>query len=525
MSDNVLESLNEELYERIQKEIESTDLIYKIGRIFSAGEDLVSMLNQVMEQLAKRLSVIRGAINVYNEQQERIYIDSSYGYTSEEVKKGMYKPGEGVIGTVFKTGKPIVVPSIDNEPLFLNKTGARKGRGQGNCVFICVPIETKGSVIGTISIDKEKQYSESFLEELNILSTVAIMIATAVDERRHALMREEELKEENRLLKIKLNRSKSSGKLIGNSQLMRDIYEKILLVAPTKSTVLINGESGTGKEIIADEVYENSDRKGMPYVKVNIAALPDNLIESELFGHEKGAFTGAHSQKKGRFELANGGTIFLDEIGDLNLQGQVKLLRVLQEKSIERIGGTKTIPLDVRIIAATHQNLEKKVEEGNFRLDLYYRLNVFQIYSPPLRERKADIMLLADYFLEKYSAELKKRINRISSEAINMLVSYHWPGNVRELENCIQRAVIINEENVIRSTHLPPSLQIAESVSQRNMTLDEIENQYIKDIIIDNLKITSGNITKAAQRLGTTKRILNYKIKKLNINFMDYRNK
>jgi len=509
--------------ERIEIEIDESGFLNRIGKIFSSDIDLKETLDEILKLLAEKLNITRGSIALYNEEDKNIFIDTSYGYTSEQVKRGKYKPGEGITGSVIKNGKPIVVPSIDDDSLFLNRTGARKNKASRNCIFICVPIAINDNIIGTVSIDKVKAPTQSFSEELNILTIVSIMTANTVNDRRDALRRESQLKEENRLLKIKLSEKKYPENIIGNSKIMQDLYEKILLVAPTMSTVLISGESGTGKELVADAIYRHSTRSQGPFIKVNIAAFPDSLIESELFGYDKGAFTGAINMKKGRFEMAEGGTIFLDEIGDLNLQSQVKLLRVLQEKSIERLGGTKTISLNVRIIAATHQNLEEKVKNGEFRHDLYYRLNVFQIFTPSLQERKADIMHLADYFLDKFSEELDKNIKRISTEAINMLVSYHWPGNVRELENCIQRAAILSREDVIRSCHLPPSLQIAEPENCEFMTLEEMTDQYIKEIIIDNLKITGGNITRSAERLGTTKRILNYKMNKLNIDYRDFR--
>ena len=348
------------------------------------------------------------------------------------------------------------------------------------------------------------------------------MITHAVNSRKEMRKREALLEEENRLLKMRLSSREKPRDILGNSPAMRRMAEKILLVAPTGSTVLITGESGTGKELVADAIHRHSHRKDGPFIKVNMAALPENLIESELFGFEKGAFTGAVGRKKGRFELAQGGSIFLDEIGDLGPGLQVKLLRVIQEKTIERVGGEKTIPLDVRIIAATHQNLEEKIKAGQFRPDLYYRLNVFPIHAPPLRERKADIMLLADHFLEKYRGEHGRDIRRISSEAIDLLTSYHWPGNVRELENCIERAVILSTEDVIRSYHLPPSLQTAED-SPEPRGLDEMVDRYQKEIIIDHLKMAKGNITRAAQMLGTTKRILTYRVKMLDIEYEKYR--
>ncbi|MFH0886588.1 MAG: sigma 54-interacting transcriptional regulator, partial [bacterium] len=287
---------------------------------------------------------------------------------------------------------------------------------------------------------------------------------------------------------------------------------------------LIRGESGTGKELIANAIHYNSLRHKKPFIKVNCAALPETLIESELFGYEKGAFTGAYDKKIGRFEMADGGSIFLDEIGDLNPSTQVKLLRVIQEREFERVGGTETIKCNVRIIAATNQNLEKILEVGKFREDLYYRLNVFPIYVPPLRDRKDDILLLAEHFLGKYSEKNDKEIKRISTPAIDALMSYHWPGNVRELENCIERSVIMSTGEVIFAHNLPPTLQTAvDSGTEVKQSLEELVTNYEKDIVIDALKTTRGNKAKAAKVLNTTERILGYKIKCYHIDFMKYR--
>jgi Nif-specific regulatory protein len=295
-------------------------------------------------------------------------------------------------------------------------------------------------------------------------------------------------------------------------------------VSKSNATVLVRGESGTGKELAANSIHYNSLRSKRPFVKVNCAALPANLIESELFGHEQGAFTGAIKQKLGKFEMANKGTIFLDEIGSIDLNVQAKLLRVLQEKEFERVGGHKTIATDVRIIAATNKNLEQAVEEETFRGDLYYRLNVFPIYMPPLRERKTDILLLADFFLEKYARENAKEILRFSTPAIDMMMAYHWPGNVRELENCIERAVLLCEEGVIHSYHLPPTLQTGkESDTLPKRSLEEAVDNLEREMLIDALKNTRGNTTQAAELLKTTTRKFGYKAKKFNIDYKLYR--
>jgi Nif-specific regulatory protein len=287
---------------------------------------------------------------------------------------------------------------------------------------------------------------------------------------------------------------------------------------------MLRGESGTGKELIAHAIHYNSPRKGGPFVKVNCAALPEALIESELFGYERGAFTGAHAQKKGRFELAEGGTLFLDEIGDINSSTAVKLLRVLQEREFDRLGGTRTIKADVRLIVATNKDLEKAIAAGAFREDLYYRLNVFAIFVPPLRERRSDVLLLADHFLETYANRHGKNIKRISTPAIDMLMSYHWPGNIRELENTIERAVLVCEGGVIHAHHLPPTLQTAEaSGTATTFSFKEAVEAYEKDLIQDTLKTTRGNRAKAAGILKTTQRVINYKIKNLRIDYKRFR--
>jgi Nif-specific regulatory protein len=279
--------------------------------------------------------------------------------------------------------------------------------------------------------------------------------------------------------------------------------------------VLLRGESGCGKELVAHAIHYASARAAKPFIKVNCAALTETLIESELFGHEKGSFTGAIAQRKGRFELAHSGTIFLDEIGDLSPATQIRLLRVLQEKEFERVGGNETIRTDARVIAATNRHLEQMVEQGKFRQDLYYRLNVFPIHIPPLKERKTDIPLLADFFVEKYSKLHHKNIKRISTPAIDMLMSYHWPGNVRELENCIERAVLVSSDDVIHAHYLPPTLQTAEATGtlpadNLAAALDRLE----REMILDALKSSRGNMAKAARALGMSERLIGLRVNK-----------
>jgi Nif-specific regulatory protein len=358
---------------------------------------------------------------------------------------------------------------------------------------------------------------------MRVLSIAASMIANDVRTRREEALRRQELEDENLRLRHELEDRFRPENIIGNSNAMRDMYKQIHQVAGSDTTVLIRGESGTGKELVAHAIHYSSQRAKGPFVKVNCAALNENLLESELFGHEKGAFTGAIQSRKGRLEEAHGGTLFLDEIGDFAAATQVKLLRVLQERQFERVGSNRTLTTDARIIAATNRDLEKAVEQNNFRQDLYYRVNVFPIFLPPLRERRDDILLLADYFVEQYSKKMDKDVKRISTPAINMMVAYHWPGNVRELENCIERAVLLSNEGVIRAHHLPPTLQTSDASDTIGTgSFRERVNLFERDIIVDALKRCNGSLAAAARDLGSTARIIRYKVRELGIDYRKY---
>jgi Nif-specific regulatory protein len=426
-----------------------------------------------------------------------------------------YRMGEGITGRVVETGKPIVVPRVSREPAMLNRAARRPEGDDQELSFVCVPILLNRRAVGALGVDLRYKPDRDFESSVKFMGVVASMIAQAIKIQRLIEEDKRRLVDENEHLRQELRDKYDFSNIIGTSGPVRQVYEQVAQVAATNTTVLIRGESGTGKELIAHAIHYNSLRSKKPFVKVSCAALPESLIEAELFGHEKGAFTGAESRKKGRFELAEGGTLFLDEIGDVNLSTQVKLLRVLQEREFERVGGTETIKVNVRLIAATNKDMEQALQQGTFREDLYYRLNVFTIFVPPLRDRKADLLLLADHFLEKFSREHGKSIKRISTPAIDMLVSYHWPGNVREMENALERAVLMCEGQVIHAHHLPPSLQTAEaSGTVTRVSLADAVIAYEKDLIQDALKTTRGNRAKAARLLDATERILNYKIKK-----------
>ena len=499
--------------------IEELALLFDISQTLDGSLNLEDVLGSVLKLMAKHLGKLRGTITLLDRETREIIIEAAYGLSARQKEKGKYRVGEGVTGRVVETGRPAIVPRISKEPLFLNRTGARKDLRKQDISFICVPIKLGNEIIGALSADRLFSDDISFEEDVRLLSIIASMIAQAVRLRQTAMEERRHLFEENVRLQEKLKDRFRPANIVGNSKAMHEVYDLIARVSMKDTTVLIFGESGTGKELVAHAIHYNSMRAAKAFVKVNCAALPPSMIESELFGHEKGAFTGAIAQRKGRFELAHGGTIFLDEIGDLSLQTQVKILRVLQEREFERVGAISTIKTDVRIIAATHRDLEQLVKDKQFRHDLFYRLNVFPIHIPPLRDRREDILLLADHFVEKYSKIHNKTVLRITTPAIDMLMSYHWPGNVRELENCIERAVLFSDDGAIHGYHLPPTLQTAEASGTAHpgtlqATLDNIE----RELILDSLKSSRGNMAETARVLGLTERIMGLRVKKHMIN-------
>ncbi|MEW6734213.1 MAG: sigma 54-interacting transcriptional regulator [Acidobacteriota bacterium] len=494
-------------------EIKKLTTLLEVSQALSGTLNLKAALHRVLEILERHHSIIRSAVTLLDEETGELHIEAANGLDIDGMN-ARYRLGEGITGRVVESGKSIVVPQISREPLFLNRADQRKELNKQELSFICVPVTLNRKPIGALGVDLRFKKDHDFDRSVKFLRVVGSMIAQALKVQRMVEAERQRLLDENIHLRQELKERYDFSNIVGSSSPMRQVYKQVAQVAPTNTTVLIRGESGTGKGLIAHAIHYNSPRAKKPFIKVSCAALPDTLIESELFGYEKGAFTGAQARKKGRFEMAEGGTLFLDEIGDLNFSTQVKLLRVLQEREFERLGGTETIKVNVRLIAATNKALEKAIAEGTFREDLYYRLNVFTIFVPLLRERKPDVMLLADHFLEKYAREHGKNIKRISTPAIDMLMSYHWPGNVRELENTIERAVLVCDGNVIHSHHLPPTLQTAAaSDTVTRLSLAAAVEAYEKDLIQDALKTTRGNRARAAKLLDTTERILGYKVK------------
>jgi Nif-specific regulatory protein len=482
-----------------------------------ATSDIRAALPRVLEILAEAFGALSGAIMLMDEEGGGLRLEASRGLSRQAVERARYKAGEGVTGRVLKGGKVVVVPKVSQEPLYLDRTGVlrEQRKVKGELSFFCVPLFVDAKPVGTLSITVPYVLARDYEGDTKILQIAASMVGMAMKVARLVAADRQRLLEENRQLREELRERYEVHNLIGNSHAMQRVYDLVAQSAPANTTVLIRGESGTGKELIAHAVHYGSPRAAKPFIKVSCGALPESLIESELFGYEPGAFTDARKQKLGRFELAQGGTLFLDEVGELSPATQVKLLRVLQEREFERLGGVNVVKVDVRVIAATNRDLEAATLSGTFREDLYYRLNVFEVFLPPLRERSTDILLLADHFVEKYAALHRKDVRRLSTSAIDMLVAYHWPGNVRELENCIERAILVCEGGVIHGHHLPPSLQTAEvSGTLSSQALAEAVSAFERDLLQDALKSARGNRARAARLLQTTERILNYKVQK-----------
>ncbi|MDR1232370.1 MAG: sigma 54-interacting transcriptional regulator, partial [Spirochaetaceae bacterium] len=468
--------------DRKEKELET---LLEIARTFDKHAELRNALAPMLSILELQAGLSWGMVTLLSRETGLLKIEEADGLTPEEKERGVYRLGEGLVGRVFETGLPVTVSDLSRESRFLNRAKNRTEDDMAGKTYYCVPVCSGGAVIGTLSA--ERHISGENAEQIRaadrrFLEKVSTIIADSAKLRERILEEQWNLQTRDGTYRG-FHRGKSTtwgedavaggvtgeeshikgSRIIGTSSAMRDLFQMLKQVAPSEATVLITGESGTGKELIAAEIQRLSRRTEAPFVKINCAALPESIIESELFGHEKGAFTGALNKHIGKFEAAHQGTLFLDEIAELPPQIQVKLLRVLQEREIERVGGSATVKVDVRLIAASNKNLEQEIKQGRFREDLFYRLNVFPLVIPPLRERKSDIVLLADHFTEKYAQRNAKLIKRISSLAIDLLTSYTWPGNVRELENCIERAVILTTDMVIHSYHLPPSLQTARS--------------------------------------------------------------
>lgn len=481
------------------------------------------VLNEVLHILERLLGLKRSTIMLVGMETGDLISEVTPDEESPSPET-RYQKGEGITGEVLRTGQSAIIPRISDEPRFQGRIHYRDKVESDALSFICVPIALDEEVVGTLSVDLPCMPQEALDDYMATLNIVACMIANNVNARRIAKRDQQSLEAENFRLREVLGADFRPSNMVGRTQIMENVYQRIHLVAPSNTSVLIRGESGTGKELVASAIHYMSERSSRPFVVVNCAQLSESLLESELFGHERGAFTGATSFRHGRIEEAEGGTLFFDEIGDFSLPIQVKLLRVLQEREYQRVGSNRTHKADIRIICATNRNLEVAVEKGEFRQDLYYRIHVFPIHLPALRERRADIPVLADHFAEKLGARMGKPVHRISTAAINMLLAYHWPGNIRELENCIEHALLLSKDGVIHSQDLPPTLQMPRThVAQaKGSTLKSRIQVLEKDLIIDALKRHNGRVASAAKELGLTGRMIRYKMKNLSIDNKDY---
>jgi Nif-specific regulatory protein len=490
--------------------------LYDISKELRKVKRIEESINPILKHLADYLGISCCSLTILKSSSPGIILEEFYGLKTEEVAN-LKKRLSVLSQKIIETGEPMLVPKISHTPEFI-KSSRDLADFTYEISLICVPIKASNKVLGFFAFSLEYFESISFKLEFRILTIIGSMLAHAIIATQEKADEIELLKKENLKLQSELSKELVSAEIIGNAGAMQSVFDMIRRVSKTNATVLLRGESGVGKELIANAIHFNSTRSDKPLVKVNCSALPDSLIESELFGHEKGAFTGADSLRKGRFELADGGTIFLDEIGDLPLPTQVKILRILQEREFERLGGSKTLKIDVRIITATNRNLEEMITKCEFREDLFYRLNVFPIYIPSLHERRNDIPSLVNHFINKANKRHGLDIKRISTSAIDLLMVYHWPGNIRELENVIERAAILSSDGVIRSTNLPPTLQTAESSGTKlEGTLDDILGNVEKQVIIDHLISTHGCTLDTATNLGVTERILRLRLHKYDI--------
>jgi Nif-specific regulatory protein len=500
--------------DKILKALES------IAQLLSSQSGTSPALSAVLEILESELGMFRSTVLLLSADDSELLVQALSDPLQPEHEAIRYRKGEGIVGRVLESGIPAVIPRISEEPQFADRIHRRREAGIDQMGFVCVPIMLGNEIIGTLSADIECARPEALAEARQVLSIVASMISSDIKMQREAQQARQALEAENSRLRSAVESQFRPENILGNSHSMRVVYERIRQVAASDTTVLIRGESGTGKELVASAIHYNGPRAKQPFIKVNCASLSESLIESELFGHEKGAFTGALRDRIGRLEEAEGGTLFLDEIGEFSPSTQVMLLRAIQEREFQRVGSNHTRKANVRIITATNRDLESAVSLGQFRQDLYYRIYVFPIFLPPLRERKDDLLLLADHLVRRYGEKLHKPIHRISTMAINMMLAYHWPGNVRELENCLEYAVLLSTDGVIHGHHLPPTLQTPDADQEPHQgQLRERIAIMEKDAIIDALKRFEGNVAAAARDLGITPRMVRYKIEKLGIDY------
>ena len=493
----------------------NTGLIQHLKEIsswVSSVQDLDKLLELIIASASEVVKAKAASLLLLDAKSNTLYFQVATGEKKEEVKEYRIKMGQGIAGHVAQTGEPLLIENVAQDPRWFKEISESiRFKTQS---IACVPLKLEDTIIGVVQIIDKEDGRPLKPADVDLLNEFAALAALAIG---HA-QKIQEVKRENQDLKEEL---KVRHQMVGKSAALEKVISDGLKVANSKASALILGESGTGKELLARLIHQAGPRKSKPLVVLNCAAMPETLLEDELFGHEKGAFTGAVGRKIGKFELAHSGTIFLDEIGEMTPGMQAKLLRVLQEGNFYRVGGNIPISVDVRVLSATNKKLDEEVAQGRFREDLYYRLNVVQINMPPLRERSVDIRLLAEHFLTVFKEEMVMPNLTISEKAMEKMIQYNWPGNIRELRNAIERAVVMGNGKEILPEDLPigntranyPGLQVG-------LTLEEALNQFKKEFIVLNLKHTEGNRSKAAkimniQRTYLSRLISKYELKEV----------
>ncbi len=508
------------------------EVIQEASRLVGGSLNPGSSIDAILELLSTKLGLTRGRVVLSDPNSGLLRIRYSHDLSQAEIERGHYSIGEGITGRVMETGEIALIPDVSKEPSYVAHVSNIKTEQGSTIAYLAVPIMRDDTPVGVLAVYRLNTFLSDFDSDIYIIQIMASLIGQALHI--HDLITC--LKEENKALKSRKHEDNAVHGIIGKSANLRSSIEQARKAAVSQATVMLVGESGSGKERFARMIHLASERRDKPFVCINCAAIPESLLESELFGHEKGAFTGATTNRAGKFEIASGGTLFLDEIGDMPINLQAKLLRVLQERTVQRIGSNHEIAVDVRIITATNKRLEESVNSGSFRLDLFYRLNVIRISLPPLRERKDDIELLALYFLNRCN-QLHRRNMMLNDAALAQLKQYEWPGNVRQLENVIERLVIMSDADLVTAYDVKSVLSEESGVAIENAKpnraaapeerpaltspLDFMSRPYSKvnpderDIIINALGKARGNKTLAARTLGMTARQLHYRLNKL----------
>ena len=528
-----------------QSEAPVNDLLVidEAAKLIGQSAETEHAINATLRLLSQMVGLNRGRVLLPDPATNSLHIRYAYGLTPEEKSRGVYGLGEGITGRVMKTGQTAIIQDIDDEPQYLRRAVERTTLPQETVAYIAVPLLKDDTPIGVLAAHRLRRRQRPFSDDLRILRVVATLITQMLQIQRLISERTAALVSENRSLKNALDSKGSAYGILGESTALSNALRHAHRVADTAATLLLTGESGTGKEKFARMLHLASSRKDGPFVALNCAAIPSDLLESELFGHEKGSFTGATQAKKGRIEMASGGTLFLDEIGDLDMELQSKLLRVLEEQTIQHVGGVRDIRVDVRVVAATHKNLQKAVNDGSFRIDLFYRLNVFPIHLPPLRDRAGDVRILARHFLNAANHDYKRNV-QFGPGVIERLDSYDWPGNIRQLENVVKRAVLMagteqmsfseieailmQESNVSRNREAPRHMAPPPSYGNSMMRSEEQHadasvrpyawvREDEAEAITNALRRCGGNKTRAALSLGLTPRQLRYRLEKLGL--------